>query len=204
MKTTITKYGPLIILSLTFFLAGMIFCQYFSTDFQPHKVLERLSTLGLQDWQAISGIFYGAIGLFLGYLFFNKRVTIDNRNLVNDRVRKRLSYIYDEFNRADTISEMILDITIRNDDDLNQARAGLDKKLTLINAYLDNNDKLLKFNAEELNSILKVHSFISNSEIIFSLDYKTLKKTDRSGERLRYLDIIQEARTICLQKMESV
>lgn len=194
---------PIAVAALSSFFIGLICGLKFSDINYLEVVLTSLSQMEIRDWQSASSIIYGALGLILGYLFFHKRVIIDNQNHEHDRIRSRLSYIYEEFKRVDDLANQIFSREAKDDIKLCEVRSKLDKTLILMNEFLDNNDKLMKFNSDELESILKVHSVISNSNVISEVNHRVLEEADITEERLLFSDAIQEARTICLQKMES-
>lgn len=183
-------------------ISSIFYC-YFSGNSYIHVLISKFLEFKLVDVKNIATIVYGFIAILIGYFYFYKRIKIDEEKAKNDRVRSRLNYLYDELNRADEIIDIILSGAIQNEDDLNQSRRKLDNMLILFGVYLENHDKLIGFNSDELKSLLQVHSFISQSEIISERDLKELKESDLATEKLKYLDCIQEARTICLQKLES-
>lgn len=186
-----------------FLSISFIFFSFFFKE-QLSYLIDIMSSLNLEDWRSIATIVYGIIGLSLGYWYFNKKIEIDKNDLRNDRSRNRLTFIYDELNRTDKLTSMILDLDISSNESLSKIRAQLDRMFLLINLYLDNNENLLGFSDDEIKSIIAVHSFIINSEILSSLEFKDLKKEECSKEDVKYIEILQEARTILLQKIESV
>lgn len=195
----ITQICPII--AITFIIFSIV-CYYFSLIKHaslPLIIINYLCAMTLSDWKDIATIFYGAIGLMPGYRYFDKRVIIDRKEAKDERARKRISYIYDELNNADKVTDLILNREVKNDDDLQKARAKLDKIFILITTYLDSNNSLLGFDSDELEIILTVHSFIIHSDIIFKIKY-----SDLSAEKIEYMNVIQEARTICIQKIETL
>ena len=191
------------IMFFAFLSISFIFFSFFFKE-QLSYLIDIMSSLNLEDWRSIATIVYGIIGLSLGYWYFNKKIEIDKNDLRNDRSRNRLTFIYDELNRTDKLTSMILDLDISSNESLSKIRAQLDRMFLLINLYLDNNENLLGFSDDEIKSIIAVHSFIINSEILSSLEFKDLKKEECSKEDVKYIEILQEARTILLQKIESV
>jgi len=181
-----------------------IYCEYFQSDqfFFIQKAVNTLLDLNLKEWQALATIVYGAVALSLGYIYFSRKLTVDNEVSANDRARKRLIYLLEQLDRIDAIAIKILNLDFDNNKHLKRAREELDRVLLLIDLYLDNNDKLLKLTTKELDVMVKVHSYISNSVIISEMTYDDLSETNCIEEYYSYIDVTQDARSVCLQKEE--
>lgn len=177
---------------------------YFYFDQELNDFYTTLGQLSLTDWRSVAHIGYGALGLILGYWYFIRKVKLEDTNSKKDRARKRFSYLYEEYCRGDELVNEILDLEVLNENDLKKKRNQIDRLFLSINNYLDCNDSLLGFSSDELESLLAVHSFINSSEIIFEMKFDNLQKSDTANEYDKYCDVIQDARTICLQKEESL
>jgi hypothetical protein len=189
---------------LASFIAGLSFQTPSNLISFIAEIFSGLTSMVLKDWQAITSIIYGASGLLLGYSFFKARVGIDSKNSEDERVRKRLLYVFDEINQSDDTADLIWNLDVKNQKELEQARRKLDKKLALMTVYLDNNDTLLKLNESELQTVVKVHSIFNSSKVLSEVNFQELRKSNRSSDQLDFSDAIQEARTICLQKIETL
>jgi hypothetical protein len=76
--------------------------------------------------------------------------------------------------------------------------------MLLMNNYLENNENLIGFTNNELNSIVTLNSFVTNSKIISEVELDFLTKIARSKERLEYLSVFYEATGMCMQKIENL
>ncbi|MCP5245193.1 MAG: hypothetical protein H6937_04270 [Burkholderiales bacterium] len=166
---------------------------------------KKISVFTLTEWQQIAIISYGGIGITLGFLYFVLKIIIDTENAKKDRIRNRLLYIHEELIQTDKLIEQILNFQINDENELKKIRFEINKKFSLlINNYIENNDKLIGFTNEELDSIIAVHSFVDKSKIISNEELNSLKESNVSAERLDYLDVFLEATTMCMQKLENL
>lgn len=200
------EYDNLFLFIYTSVCLSLIFTKmtmYFFSDYLVF-ILSEISKLKLEEWRSIAIILYGAIGLLLGYWYFSKKISFERKNLKDDRARRRLSFLYDEFCKGDELINKIFDKDISDESELKQVRVKIDRIFQSINIYLDNNETLLGFTGGEIKSLLKVHSFIVNNHQLFKAELRFIKKDDLSVEYEKYLDIILDARSICLQKEELI
>lgn len=200
MDNDINFIRALIALGLFFII--YLFMDYYFPCFFINK-LQWILGKSLDDWYKSASILYGALGLYLGYLFFIKKNEFDNDILRNEKSSKFVQYIYDEINNADKIVSIILKADLTSQQELDSARAKLDTMFLSLNNLLDNNDALLRFTSDELDTIIKLHSHISNNNIIFNADLDKITIDDANKEKLNYIPVLQEARSTCLQKLAS-
>ncbi len=165
-------------------------------------ITDKLHLLGCDVvYRTFNIILYGT-GLWLGYKYYKLRQEFDLENAKKERIRGRLKYILDELGKVDEYVNTILSSSKK--EEVIEAKAKLSRAFELINVFLEKNEDLLKLSGEELESIAMVNSFIENSYVIFPIKEENLTPEKRHEEMLSYIPIIQEARTVCLQKAENV
>ena len=145
----------------------------------------------------------GSVGLYLGYLYYRLQNTFFLKNEEKQRKRVRLDHIMDELNKIDSHVRIFFKPEKFSDADLlNDAKEGLERGFLSISIYLEQNEKLLGFSGDELKKLVSVASFIENEKVAsckYDEDRKILE-----GKKYRYIQVIQEARSVCVQKMEYV
>lgn len=198
MKTILFGKAIFVLLVLCGFI---LLIGYFYSTYNCKQVSE----VTLTEWQQLSNLTYGAFGIILGYLYFSSKVVIDRDIAKKDRARNRIAYIREELIQIDKLIEQILIYDIKNADELSKIRLEIDKRfMLLMNNYLENNENLIGFTNNELNSIVTLNSFVTNSKIISEVELDSLTKIACSKERLEYLSVFYEATGMCMQKIENL
>lgn len=167
---------------------------------------KKISNITLQEWQQLSNLVYGASGIMLGYLYFKSKIAIDEDYAKKDRIRNRITYIREELIQVDKLIDQILQLQINDKDELTRVRLEIDKRfMLLMNNFIESNSDLIGFEKNELDSIVALNSFVSNSAIISEIDLSLLKnESNRSSERIKYLEKLYEATTMCMLKIENL
>ncbi len=165
--------------------------------------------LNLNDWNAIISIIassivalVGILGLILGYYYYKSRLEYDQCNVEKEKKRCRLQIIFEQLEAYNAIIERVFILDIQNENELTKLRDKIERSFELIEICLELNDKLFNFTNEEIKTILAVNSFVDKNALIMRENFDSLSRQAFQSIRLNYIDKIQKARGVCLNKME--
>ena len=158
----------------------------------------------LSKWNILFNWITTTIGLFLGYNYYRLRMQYEQENSKRERIRGRIDYILNDLNRLDAFVEEMLNLLARDNETeaIQEIKAKLERGFELISVYLEKNDHLLGFSKDEEKSILAVSSFVD--AIIKKIENDDNKDQNFKKDKIKYIPIIQEARTTCVQKVEQI
>ena len=143
----------------------------------------------------------GLGGLILGICYYHLRKNFFLINEKKQRVRNRLDHIIDELNKIDGHVRTLFKSKIPDRSELIDVKNSLDAESQWINLYLEINDELLGFSKDELGKLVSVGSFIE--KVVYSQDDQDGSSLDSTTYQY-YIQMLQEARAVCLKKMEYV
>jgi len=157
----------------------------------------------LSDWFSTYMSYYtiipGILALFLGIFYFFYRLKYDSDARVTETRRQQLKLLSEQLSIYDCYVEKILNKIPSNNKELTYLRNKISKQFELINVMLKSYKDVLKFNENDIDSILDVDSFVDNSEIIMRTPYETYIKESLYVTRDQYIEKIKTAQKICLK-----
>ncbi len=180
------------------------FYKFFTVGFLPIIGFTELTKMKISDWGQIATILYGGMALVLGYYFYKSKNRLDEETASSERKRARINFIYEELANACELVQRILKNQIEDELVLSGVRSRISVMMSMINDQLENNDPLLGFDDEELTKIIKVNSYVDNSKCISVTSLNDLKSSNLIKEWANFVEINQEARTICLLRAENL
>lgn len=150
-------------------------------------------------------IFATTAGILLGLYYFVRKNRIDTANRLKERRSKRIDILHDQLNAYDNIIDEIISLQVENQEALDRCRRRAKRAFELINAILDADGCVLDWTAQELKTILAVDSYVDNHPIIMDATHDELNEyKDIEVVRAEYIDRLQEARKVCLEKADSI
>ncbi len=160
--------------------------------------------LGLSDarnYYSVLSSFITLLGLFLGFLYYRHKTGIDKISAESERRRKRLDYLINELKNYDNLVDDLIHKRFSSASDLLKIRNRISRSYETIIAMLKHKISLLGFDEEEAMMILNVHSFVEKNEILMQRDFASLKYEELQSVKGDYIDLIQDARQVCFQKI---
>lgn len=85
--------------------------------------------------------------------------------------------------------------------ELTKIRGKISRSYETITVMLEHKDKLLGLNDENTKTILRVHSFVEKNEILMHNSFEDLEKEKLLSVKNSYIDLIQDARRVCFEKI---
>lgn len=187
-------------LAVMFFLIQPIF-------FSPRETIIPTKAVSLSELQNYYSIVYsvltvimGIAGLILGYFYFDNRKKVDHEDREREHTRKRLEAIIEEFNAYDKYVHRILGFSIRDPQELNELRIEIERTFEVVQDMLDQWQSLLKFDQGDVRAIIKVNSFVDQSEPIMRKEFAKLSLAELYPIKDEYLELVRVARRTCYLK----
>jgi len=147
--------------------------------------------------------FIGIVGICLGFFYYFHKKEVDDSKSEADRRRARINLIIEQLNKFDDSVDEIVSKRVEDCKRLNYLRSKIERGPEIINALIDNRDKLnLGFSDEDIMTIVQVFSYVEKSDVINSMGFDELKVTELKYIKSDYIDKIQEARIVCYLKTE--
>lgn len=163
--------------------------------------LRRLNLSEARNYYSILSSFITLLGLLLGYVYYTHKLTTDKINADQERKRKRLDFLIVEINKYDDLVDEIICFHFSDSIQLMKIRQKILKNSESIESMLSLKERLFGFTDEEAMTILRVHSFVEKNDILMRSSFEDLDKEKLLSIRSQYIDLIREARRICLEKI---
>lgn len=144
-------------------------------------------------------------GILLGLYYFVRKNRIDTANRLKERRTKRIEVLHEQLNNYDSIVDEIISQQVNDQEDLDRCRRKAERAFELITAILDADGCVLDWSDKELETILAVDAYVNNHPIIMEVTHDSLNEyKDIEIVRSEYIDLLQEARKVCLEKADSI
>lgn len=141
-------------------------------------------------------------GVTLGVFYYFHKKENDDKAGRKERIRNRIGLIIGQLNLYDSLVDEVILKRIDNQKDLEKIRGKVSRCPEIINAILDKNDELLNFSGPEVETIMRLFSFVEQCEYIMEDSHTTILKTENKDIKETYIDLLQETRKICYLKSE--
>jgi hypothetical protein len=142
-----------------------------------------------------------AFGLILGFAYYIHKLRVDKTGAEQERKRRRIDHLIKELETYDDLVDEILGFRISSVADLERTRSKISRSYETITTMLTHRTKLLGFSDEDAQTILRVHSFVEQNSLLMLADLQDLRREELSSVKNAYVDLIQEARKICYDKV---
>lgn len=145
----------------------------------------------------------GTLGLLLGFYYYRSRIRFDKQSIEKEKKRYRLQELLEYINSYDLFVDDFLCFNFSDQNRLDLIRDKIGRSFEHIELSIDLNDKFFEFSDEEINSLVKFHSFVDSNELIMRKKYDELKLKTKDLQILKpeYVRLIQKARYVCLNNM---
>jgi len=145
------------------------------------------------------GVIIGVLGLILGYLYYRNRNQFEAETKERENKRKHLKIFMAELNNYDKFVHKVLSISVRDEFELRGVRDEIDRSFDIIVSMLEGEEKLdlLGLTKEDVNEIIKVHSFVDKSSSISHCPHKDLDLNKLYPIKDQYIELIKKARQKC-------
>lgn len=154
---------------------------------------------------SVLGIFFTMIGLILGYFYYINKIETDANNAKRERIRKRLDSLIAALNEYDDLVNTIICLNVKDKDELKFIRNKINRSNEQISSQLEQGDTLFGLSKDEIKTIIRIHSFVEQNPFLMEDDYDELLNRDQSliwMIKNNYTERMQEARKVCLSKLE--
>ncbi len=141
-------------------------------------------------------------GVTLGLFYYFHKKENDEKSGRNERIRTRIKLIIDQLNTYDSLVAEVILKRVENEKDLEIVRGKISRCPEIINAILDNNEKLLNFKPDEVETIMKLFSFVEQCKYIMEEPHDTVSTVEIRDIKGTYIDLLQETRKVCYLKSE--
>ncbi len=145
--------------------------------------------------------FLGSIGLVLGYFYYKDKRNFETLISEIERKRKRLDDLIRELNSFDNGVDDLLHHRFKNAKELTQLRNRISRRFETIVIMLELNTKLLGLTESDVQTIIKVNSFVDKNHTLMHAPYRQLDASSLSSVRDTYVDLIQDARRVCYKNV---
>ena len=201
------KYIPLIIIFIILFLG--VFYYYFHPLFNKsykqlfiHKITD--ISYARSYYSVLSSFFAlltGLTGLSLGYIYFTKRIKIEDERLNFNKKLRLIEFLKDEIDKFDDLVDSLICFKFTNEIELNDNRDKIEKSYDKIRLILENNEKFLKLKQEEVIEIVRIYSFVDKCDLIKRTKFKDISKRKLKAQRSDFSIIINNARIVCYNNL---
>lgn len=158
-----------------------------------------------------SGTYYtlslilNSLTLVLGAIYFFKRLSFEKERDCQERIRKRVDILLSYLTEYDKIICSILVADFESAPKLENMRMSLSRSFETIQAYLEHNEKLLKFSESQMSDLTRLFSFIDKSGLVQIYNHEHVKDSSRQEReyfKRDYSELLQSARLSCLSKLD--
>ncbi len=149
----------------------------------------------------IVGIVATTLGVALGYVYYSSRLSFDDRIFLQKRKRKHLDCLLEELKNFDRFVDEIICFQVHSEEELRLIRNKILRSFENIVIMLEENSLLLEFSDEEINTILKVNSFVEKNQLLMFQPFDSLKEESFILIKDVYINLIQDARRTCYKKI---
>jgi hypothetical protein len=171
---------------------------YFSPVFiQPRK----FSLDSARNYYTVLSSFVALLGIVLGFLYYIHKLGVDRKGAEQERKRQNLDYLIRELKTYDELVDEIIHFRFSNCDELEKIRGKISRSYETIILMLMHKTKLLGLNDNEAQTILRVHSFVEQNDILMKEQFDNLTKEKTLSVKSAYVDLFQEARKTCFEKI---
>lgn len=195
-RKCITLLAAVIVILLVYFYFAPIYLQGLSI-FSPRP----LNLSSARDYYSVLSSFITLLALFLGYLYYIHKLQVDKEVAERDRKRKRLDILIEEINNYDNWVDELIHFRFNDDAELEKIRNKISRSNEKIVAMLMHKTKLLGLDDKNGRRIIRVHSFVEQNDILMQYDYRDLTKEKLLSVKNKYIELIQDARQTCFEKI---
>ncbi len=196
MNKRIAAAIALVIVLLLYFYLSPVYFQGVRI-FQPrHFNLD-----GARNYYTVLSSFIALLGIILGFLYYNHKLEIDKRAGEQEEKRQNLNYLIKELDKYDDLVDEIIHFRPSNPIELDRIREKISRSYEKITTMLMHKTKLFGFNDKDAQAILRVHSFVEQNAILMQKRFEDLTKIELLSVKSSYVDLIQEARKACFEKI---
>lgn len=146
-------------------------------------------------------VLVGVIGLSLGYYYYIGRHEVEKTIADIERKRKRMDDLIQKIESYDAIVNAFINKYFDNDEDLSKLRNQMTHSFDTIEIMLELSDNLLGLNDEDVQTIVRVNSFVEQNEIIMRAPLQDLSAEILNSIRDRYAMLIAEAIRVCYKRV---
>jgi hypothetical protein len=143
----------------------------------------------------------GTFGLILGYFYYKDKRRFETQISEIERKRKRLDDLIHELNSYDEGVDDLLHHRFKNAGELKKLRDKVTRRFENIVVMLELSTKLLGLTESDMQTIIKVNSFVDKNHILMHAPYRHLDALSLSSIKDNYIDLIQDARRVCYKNV---
>jgi hypothetical protein len=143
----------------------------------------------------------GTIALILGYFYYIDKLKFETMVSEIERRRKRLDDLILEINSFDDAVDDLLYYRFKNPEELKQIRSRVSRSFETIEIMLELSTKLLGLTESDMQTIIKVNSFVDKNDLLMHTPYAQLDELSLSSLKDNYVDLIQDARRVCYKNV---
>lgn len=193
-------FGSILVVMLLFFYYAPIYMRIYANGldiFCPRFLTLKKAT----EYYGVLSSFITLMGLFLGFSYYVHKLNVDNKTAEVERKRKRLEYLISEINHYNELVDDLIHYRFADEKELEKLRSKISRSFETTIAMLEHKTKLLGLDDENTKTILKVHSFVEQNKILMHYEYDKLTKKMLLSVKEEYIDLIQDARQLCFEKI---
>jgi len=143
----------------------------------------------------------GTIALILGYFYYKDKRKFETLISEIERKRKRLDDLIHELDFFDDGVDDLLHYRFNNAGELKQIRSRISRSFETIEIMLELSTTLLGLTDSDMQTIIKVNSFVDKNVILMHTPYHQLDESSLSSLKDDYVDLIQDARRVCYKNV---
>lgn len=143
----------------------------------------------------------GTIGLILGYFYYKNKRKFETVISEIERKRKRLDDLIRELESFDDGVDDLLHHRFKNAEELKQIRSRISRSFETIEIMLELSTTLLGLTDSDMQTIIKVNSFVDKNDILMHTPYHQLDESSLLSLKDDYVDLIQDARRVCYKNV---
>lgn len=153
---------------------------------------------------SVIGSIIGISGVVLGFFYYFHRLNNDSSIARQEHRKRRLDVLLLEIYRYDSYVNKIVNLCIRDELDLKETRASIDRSYEYLLSILECQKDLLGFKDGEIRMILRVHSFVEQCPMIMNAHFEEFDYDKMYLNKDRYLELMRNALRICHSSLDSV
>lgn len=146
-------------------------------------------------------VIVGLCGLVLGYFYYANKKQVDSDTRERERRLQSMELLMKELNEYDKLVHSILDRNLKNGLELKKMRMEISRTFDRIISMLEYGDRLLGLDETETRVIIRVNSFVEQSDVLMKGGMGALKAENTYALKDRYLELIRDARRTCFMRL---
>jgi hypothetical protein len=181
MKLRIVLAMILLVLLVIYFYIYFPYCNCRYTLDELQKYFAILNTF--------TTLLIGFLGLIVGiYYYYDK-----------ESRRPKLKFLLDELNSYDQLLIDLFNMTFMNQKELDILRGKISRGFEMIVLILEAGYSALKFSKDDTRAILRVNSFVDNSEVMMRTPFDLLNEINLLEKQDTCIELIKSAKWVCMK-----